>query len=115
MITLMEIAVYAAVMSGSSSLTCFGHGHESVSCSNVLSAEVVTPTTIVYSNGVTVDVSGSFPVFSDGTRNWLDSIGSVTFSTGMHVRRITVDDFKFSSGLECKTQTPEVVQCSLPD
>jgi hypothetical protein len=116
MITLMEITVYAVILSGGhTAIDCHGSDHERVTCSNGLEAMVTEAGDIAFSNDVIVHRNNGFPTFSDGTRSWLDSMGSVTFSTGIHVRRMSSDYFKFSTGIECKTQLPTVVQCvSIP-
>ena len=112
MITLTEIAVYAVILSGGhAELTCYGHDHERVTCSNGLGATVAESGEISFSNGVIVNRNKGFPVFSDGTHSWLNSAGWVAFSTGVFVRRQSSDDYKFSTGIECKTQLPTVVEC----
>ena len=116
MITLTEIAVYAVLLSGGNAeLTCYGHEHERVTCSNGLTATVTERGFVSFSSGVTVNRNNGFPTFSDGTHSWLNRAGWVAFSTGVFVRRMSSDDFKFSTGIECKTQLPSVVECkSIP-
>jgi len=111
-ITLVEIAVYAVILSGGhAELTCYGHEHERVTCSNGLEATITDGGAVAFSNAVTVNRNNGFPIFSDGTHSWLNSAGWVAFSTGVNVRRMTPDYFKFSTGIECKTQLPNVVAC----
>ena len=114
MITLMEITVYAVLLAGGNvALDCYGHDHDYVMCSNGLRASVTESDDIAFSNGILVHRNKGFPTFSDGTKSWMDSTGAVAFSNGVHVRRMTADYFRFSTGVECKTQLPTVVQCIL--
>jgi hypothetical protein len=114
MVTLMEVAVYAAVMANGAPLSCTAEDHIHVYCSNGVAAELGDGSAIRYSNGVTVtrDDSG-FPTFSDGTRSWWSAAGWLAFSNGVQIRRQDLDAFRFNSGMECKTALPELVQCRL--
>jgi hypothetical protein len=110
----MEIAVYAIVLSGGNTpLDCYGHDHVHANCSNGLEATVTEAEDIAFSNNILVHRNKGFPTFSDGTKSWLDSTGAVAFSSGMHVRRMSSDYFTFSTGIQCKTRIPTVVQCVL--
>ena len=112
MITLAEIAVYAVILSGGNTgLTCYGHEHERVTCTNGLEATITEGGNVSFSNGVIVNRNKGFPTFSDGTHSWLNSAGWVAFSTGVYVRHISADYYKFSTGIECKTELPTVVAC----
>lgn len=112
MINILEIAVYAAILAGNDPFSCFGYEQERVTCSNGLSATIEAPATIVFSDGTKVSQNGGFPIFSNGTKSWLDSAGWVAFSTGVQVRRFGGDEYRFSTGLVCQTQLPDFVECT---
>ena len=115
MMTIIEIAVYAVVLSGGSTLSCMGFDHERVNCTNGLSAEMVSQAIVRFSDGTLVDRDqNGFPRFSNGITSWFASAGCLTFSNGLEVRRITPDTFRFNQGIECHVDMPNLVRCSRP-
>lgn len=113
--TILEIAVYAALLGGASPVTCHLDESAVARCSNGLDAEQISRTTIQFSNGVTVEREGNqFPAFSNGLRSWWGSSGWLQFSNGLGVRRLNVTRFAFNNGLVCQTALPELIECARP-
>jgi len=112
MVTLIEVAVYAAVMAGGTPLFCTASDRVHVSCSSGVGAELGDGETIRYSSGVTVERDArGYPHFSDGTRSWFSSAGWLAFSNGVQIRRMDQDRYRFSSGIECQSTLPTLVEC----
>lgn len=112
MVTLIEIAVYALVLSGGTSLTCMGHDHQTVTCSNGLNAKIVLNDAIQYSDGTLADRDAKgFPRFSNGIHSWFESSGWLAFSNGTEVRRVNADLYKVGKNVECRTVLPNFVEC----
>jgi hypothetical protein len=112
MTTLIEVAVYAAVLAHGTPLTCTRQADAHVQCSNGMSAELAGDVVIFFSGGVTVDRDkNGFPRFSDGTYSWWASAGWVAFSNGVQIRKMGADRFRLSTGVECRPQLPETVEC----
>jgi hypothetical protein len=113
MVTLIEIAVYAVVLSGGAPMVCMGHEHTSVTCSTGLSAEMVSQDIVRFADGTLVDRDlKGYPRFSNGIHSWFESSGWLGFSNGIEVRRYSPDLYKFNQGVECRTDLPNIVQCS---
>lgn len=113
--TVIEIAIYAAVMSGASPLVCHLQDSAVTRCSNGLVAEALSATTVRYGNGIVVEHQGDrFPVFSNGMRSWLSSAGWLQFGNGIGVRRIGDGNYVFSNGLHCVSELPDLVNCVGP-
>jgi hypothetical protein len=111
--TILEIAVYAALLGGASPVTCHLDESAVARCSNGLDAEQISRSTIEFSNGVTVEREGDrFPSFSNGMRSWWGSSGWLEFSNGIGIRRLNGTKFAFNNGLVCQTALPELIECA---
>ncbi|MBV9521901.1 MAG: hypothetical protein JO010_03865 [Alphaproteobacteria bacterium] len=110
--TILEIAVYAALLGGASPVTCHLDETAVARCSNGLDAEQLSRSEIAFSNGVTVQRAGDrFPAFSNGLRSWWGSSGWLQFSNGIAIRRLSATKFVFDNGLVCETALPELIEC----
>ena len=113
--TILEIAVYVAVLSGASPIVCHLQDSATTACSNGYVAKAVTLDAIRFDNGITVKRErDQFPVFSNGLRLSLSGNGWLEFSNGVEVRRDGVGVFVFANGLVCRTKLPELVDCDHP-
>ena len=109
---LIEIAVYALVLAGPSPALCQLAEGGAVVCSNGLAARALSPTAARFSNGVTVrHEAEQFPVFSNGITSWFSSAGWLTFSNGVAVRRRSFSRYDFDTGLTCRAELPDLVDC----
>ena len=112
MTSLIEVAVYAAVLAHGTPLNCAQSTDTHIDCSNGTSAELAENAVIRFSGGVTVDRDeNGFPRFSDGTHSWYSSTGWIAFSNGMQIRKVTADRYKLSTDVECHLQAPETAEC----
>ena len=113
MTTLIEVAVYAAVMAHGTPLACSASDDSHVSCTNGITAVLADHDVIRYSSGVTVqrDKDG-FPHFSDGTKSWFNAMAWLAFSNGVQVRRLGPDLYRFSTGIACRSELPALVDCA---
>jgi len=111
--TVIEIAVYAAVMTGAQAMSCQIDERAVTRCSNGLTAETIGPSSVRYGNGVTVNHAGQeFPVFSNGMKSWFSSSHWLEFSNGISVRRHSAGEYEFSNGLACRVAMPDLVKCA---
>jgi hypothetical protein len=112
--TIIEIAVYAAVLSGAQPMICSLDDDAIVArCSNGLTAVIVGSSTVAYGNGVVVRHKGDeFPVFDNGLQSWFSSAHWLEFSNGISVRRRSIGDYEFSNGLVCRVEMPSLVDCA---
>jgi hypothetical protein len=109
--TILEIAVYIAVLSGASPMVCHLQDSETTRCSNGYLAKALSATTVRFSDGITVHREGNaFPSFSNGLKASLGLDGSLQFSNGMVLRR-TAGSYIFSNGLTCRTELPDLINC----
>ncbi|HZS83568.1 MAG TPA: hypothetical protein VFA50_11895 [Stellaceae bacterium] len=110
--TILEIAVYAALLGGASPVTCHLDEAAVARCSNGLDAEQISRREIHFSNGVTVHREGdAFPAFSNGLKAWWGSSGWLQFSNGIGIRRLGPSEYAFSNGLVCGTELPDLIDC----
>ena len=113
--TILEIAVYAALLGGAAPVSCHLDEAAVARCSNGLDGRQVSRSVVDFSNGVTVERrDGEFPVFSNGMKSWWGGAGWLQFSNGIGVRRINGSVFAFSNGLVCTTELPEFINCTQP-
>jgi hypothetical protein len=113
--TILEIAVYVAVMSGASPIICHLQDPATTACSNGYVAKALSLDTIRFGNGVTVKRDGDrFPVFSNGLKSTLSGNGWLQFSNGIGVRRNDGDVYVFTNGLTCRTKLPDLIDCTRP-
>ena len=111
MITLIEIAIYAVVLSGGAPQTCKGYDHSYVTCTSSF-AKVLPEDVIQFSDGTLVDRDNKgFPRFSNGITSWFESSGWLAFSNGVEVRRVNPDLYKIGNKFECRTEMPDLVEC----
>ncbi|MDE1149346.1 MAG: hypothetical protein PW843_22560 [Azospirillaceae bacterium] len=100
--TVLEVAVYALVLTGGKTAFFCEQKADAVECSNGLSATEGEKGTIRYDDGVVVSrlADGSLS-FSNGiTAHW--GAGSwVQFSNGVSLRRVAGGNFKSSTGMLC--------------
>jgi hypothetical protein len=110
--TLIEVAVYAAVLAHGAPLSCTARDAVQIECSNGVSARLAEDGVIRFSSGVAADRDGDgFPRFSDGTHSWWASAGWIAFSNGIQIRKMGADRFRLSTGVECRALRPETVEC----
>jgi hypothetical protein len=77
-----------------------------------MAAQLDDGNVIRYSNGITVDRDkNGFPHFSDGTSSWWAAAGWLAFSNGIQIRKTSTDLYRFSTGIACETQLPQLVEC----
>jgi hypothetical protein len=113
--TILEIAVYVAVLSGASPIVCHLQDSATTACSNGYVAQALALDTIRFGNGVTVKRGGDrFPVFSNGLTSSLSGNGWLVFSNGIGVRRNDGDVYVFNNGLTCRTKLPDLIDCAKP-
>jgi hypothetical protein len=136
--TLIEIAVYAALLSGGQPMACHVDEDEITLCSNGIAASSIGPNAAHYSTGVTVRHEGTnFPVFSNGMTSWFSSAHWLQFSNGLGIRRLpaatsgskaangskapggataagSIGAYEFSNGLICRAELPSLVICATP-
>lgn len=111
--TLIEIAIYAAVLSGAQPMICRLDDDAITRSSNGLTAEMIGYSTVRYGNGVIVRHYGEeFPSFSSGLQSWFSSARRLEFSNGISVRRRPAGEYEFSNGLTCRMEMPSVVNCA---
>jgi hypothetical protein len=112
--TIIEIAVYAAVLSGAQPMLCGLYDDAVVArCSNGLTAVIVGSSTVAYGNGVVVrHKRDEFPVFDDGLQSWFNSAHWLEFSNGTSVRRRSTGDYEFGNGLVCRLEMPSLANCA---
>src|SRR5690242_10328850 len=98
--TILEIAVYAALLGGAAPVSCHLDDDAVARCSNGLDGRQVSRAVVDFSNGVSVErENGKFPVFSNGMKSWWSSAGWLQFSNGIGVRRLSGNSYAFSNGL----------------
>jgi hypothetical protein len=113
--TILEIAVYVAVLSGASPIVCHLQDSATTACSNGYVAQALSLSTIRFGNGVTVKRQrDQFPVFSNGLKSSLSGNGWLQFDNGIAVRRDGVGGYVFANGLVCRTKLPDLVDCTRP-
>jgi hypothetical protein len=112
--TVIEIAVYAAILGGASPAVCHLEETGFTRCSNGYVAEALSTGTVRFGNGVMVRHEGNELIFSNGLRSWFDSAGFLRFSNGVAVRRVMDGSYAFSNGLVCRSTLPQLVNCRLP-
>ena len=111
--TLIEVAIYAMVLSGPMPGLCRLDEGAVVTCSNGLSAQVLSDAEARFSSGVTVRHAGDqFPAFSNGISSRIDAAGWLVFSNGVAVRRRSLSRYDFADGIMCRAELPELVGCS---
>ncbi|MBV9862174.1 MAG: hypothetical protein JO267_08490 [Alphaproteobacteria bacterium] len=110
---LIEVAIYALVLSGPAPGLCRLGDDAVVRCSNGLSAEMLSATQARFSNGVIARHRGDeFPVFSNGITSHLGSAGWLSFSNGVAVRRRPDGRYDFDDGVSCRAALPDLVNCT---
>jgi hypothetical protein len=113
--TVLEIAVYVAVLSGASPVVCHLQDSATTACSNGYVARALSLSTIRFGNGVTVERQGhQFPVFSNGLKSTLSGNGWLQFDNGIALRRDGAGGYVFANGLVCRTKLPDLVDCTHP-
>ena len=109
--TVLEVAVYAAILGGGEPMLCRVEGAV-VSCSNGYTAQAISDAAVRFGDGVVVSRGeDGFPRFSNGVRSWFDSARWLQFSNGMAVRRTADGEFLLSSGVTCRSELPTLVNC----
>src|ERR1700722_11895523 len=97
--TILEIAVYVAVLSGAPPMVCHLQDSATTACSNGYVAKALSLSTIRFGNGITVKRDGAeFPIFSNGLKSFLSGNGWLQFSNGVGVRREGGDTYVFTNG-----------------
>jgi hypothetical protein len=112
--TLIEIAVYAAVLSGASPIVCHVDESGVTRCSNGYIAQMLSANVVRFGNGVTVNHDGDHLLFSNGIETRLGPTGFLEFSNGLSVHRLVEGNYAFSNGLVCRSELPELVHCVRP-
>ncbi|WP_439815762.1 hypothetical protein [Zavarzinia sp. CC-PAN008] len=111
---LLEIAVYAVVVTGSSQpFTCSVEARSHAACTNGLTAILRTARDLDFSNGISVrrGIDGTL-LFSSGVRAQFNNLGQVAFSNGLNVRKIDDTRFIFDNGLTCRIEKANLVRCA---
>jgi hypothetical protein len=110
--TVLEIAVFAALLGGGSPIVCHLDEAAVTRCSNGYFARALSPTEIRFSNGVTVSrADDALPVFSTGLKSRIDLSGWLRFGNGLAIRRVNHGNYVFSNGLLCISELPTLVNC----
>ena len=112
--TVIEIAVYAALLSGASPMVCHLQENGLTHCSNGYVARALAADTVRFTSGITVRHNGATLRFSNGIETRLGADGALEFSNGLAVRRDESDRYVFSNGLVCRSDLPSLVTCSRP-
>jgi hypothetical protein len=112
--TLIEIAVYAAVLSGNAPFACHLGDGAVTRCSNGLFAVARSATEVHFRNGVGVSRNGDVLRFSNGIRAAVARNGALRFSNGIEVRLLPDGGYAFSNGLVCRSELPTLVNCAKP-
>jgi hypothetical protein len=111
--TVIELAVYAAVLGQAQPMLCRLET-SLVTCSNGYAMVVPAEGLVRFSDGTTVQKDDKgFPAFSNGIHSWLGSAQWLHFSNGVSVRRITNSEYRFGNGLVCRVEVPILVSCSM--
>src|SRR5260370_40887346 len=97
--TLIEIAVYAAVLSGASPIVCHYDESGLTRCSNGYVDRMVSVNVVRFGNGVTVNHDGKHLLFSNGIRTRLGPTGLLEFRNGPSIQRLAEGNYAFSNGL----------------
>jgi len=111
-VNVLEVAIYALVLSGGGEPFSCEAKAEGVACTNGLGAVLNDAGNIEYSNGVQVAklVDGTV-AFTNGVKTHWGSAGWVQFSSGLSVRRMTDGSFRFSNGMSCRAESRTKVDC----
>ncbi|CAK0757933.1 MliC domain-containing protein [Azospirillaceae bacterium] len=112
---LLEIAVYALVVSGQNTpFACAPYDGKYVACTNGMVATTDRDNNIHFKNGVVItkDARGGI-TFSNGVTAHFDSTGWVKFSNGYVVRKDfkNRNQFNFSNGLQCELVKEDRAVC----
>jgi hypothetical protein len=112
--TLIEIAVYAAVLGGSSPFACHLGDGGVARCSNGMFAKARSAIEVRFGTGVVVRRDGNDLTFSNGIRTSIGDDGTLQFSNGVRVRLTPEGGYAFSNGLVCRSELPTLVNCRRP-
>jgi hypothetical protein len=112
--TVIEIAVFTAVLSGAAPIVCHLEDSGLTRCSNGYVAEALSAGSVRFGNGIMVSLEGGELAFSNGLKSWIDAGGSIRFSNGIGVRRAGDGSYAFSNGLVCRSELPQLVKCVRP-
>jgi hypothetical protein len=109
--TLLEIAIYAAVLGSPGPMICNLDEAGLARCSNGIVGRVISPEAVRYSNGVVVTHRGDAIAFSNGITTALSGDGALQFSNGVGLKRLAEGDYTFSNGVVCRSELPALVRC----
>lgn len=113
MFSILEIAILAMVLAPQSGdYICRERGPGDVFCSNGLTARMIAPDTLRFSNFVDIrrDEDGAYH-FSNGMRATRSAAGGIWFSSGVSVRRRSYNTFDFTNHMTCQAVLPETATC----
>ena len=109
--TLIEIAIYAAVLGSPRPMVCHLEESGLVRCSNGLIGEAIAIDAVRFSDGVVVRHRRETIAFSNGIKTHLAGDGGLRFSNGVSLRPLPAGDYAFSNGIVCRSELPELVRC----
>lgn len=119
MLSVLEIAVFALVLSASSPsatvepFVCVSDRLGGVNCTNGHAASPGKDGNIHFRGGITVIKDRRLGVlrFSNGINARMDSSSWVQFSTGLSSQRNSDGSFRFNNGFVCRQETVDKARC----
>ena len=113
--TILEIAVYVAVLSGASPMVCHLQDSATTLCSNGTLVKAISANSVRFGDGTVIQrEGGEFPVFSTGLKSSLSGNGWLVFGNGVGIRRDGRTAYVFNNGLVCRTELPDLITCAKP-